>query len=343
MNQPKDSYIFSELSPQEAMWHMTYGYRISQAIYVAAKLGIADLLQDGSKHCDELETETNIPSHLLYRLLRALASVGVFAETESKCFQLTPRAACLQNNLPDSLRNLAIFKGELDYPAFGSLMYSMQTGKNAFEYLHGMDFNKYCQKNSNAGEIFDRAMTTLTAREIAAILEAYDFSVINKIVDVAGGQGNLLAHVLQKNPMMKGVLFEQPHLMEKAQQLLAKAGVLERCELKQGDIFKSIPAGGDAYLLKYIIHNWEDEPAISILKNCHQSMKQSDKLLIIEAVIPPENQPFKTKFLDLEMICSSGKESKKEKIKNILNKAGFELIKIIPTKLEISIIESKKK
>lgn len=345
MSQPNIPYIFSEFSPQQAVWHMLDGFRITQSIYVVAKLGVADLLQDGPKHCDDLATQTGIRSDLLYRLLRALASVGIFAETESRCFKLTPRAICLQSDTVDSLRNLAILKGDLIYPVFGQMLQSLQTGQSGFQLLHGMELYDYWQTNPEAAKILNEGITNISATENEIILGTYDFSSLGTIVDIAGGEGSLLAKILHKHPNMKGILFEQPHLIEIGKQLLTETGVIERCEFQGGNCFASVPEGGDAYLVKHVFQNWQDEQVIAVLQNCYKAMKDSAKLLVIEAVIPLGNTPFKQKFRDLSLFvfAPNGKERTEQEWKDVFKAGGFELTAIIPTELELSIIEGQKK
>lgn len=249
MNPENITFMFSEHSDREAMLQMIDGFRITQAIYVAAKLGIADLLEDGQKHCDELAAKTNIKSDNIYRLLRCLSSLGIFSETDDKCFQLTSRGAYLQSNVPHSLHTMALVKGELIYPLWNNLLHSIKTGETGSQYLYDMDFYEYCQEKSGVPKLFDEWMTAETEIEKEAIVEAYDFSSIKTIVDVGGGEGRLLAAILQKNPNLKGILLEMPHLIKAASNLLEQNGVRERCELKDTNILKSIPTGGDIFLL----------------------------------------------------------------------------------------------
>lgn len=341
MSQLKTTQDLTSLPPQTVLMQMATSNWISQAVYVAAKLGIADLLKEGAKHCDELASLTKTHARSLYRLLRALASLGVFAETESGYFTLTPLADYLRSDRPDSLRAMAIMNGEEHYKAWGELMQSVQTGESAFEHLYGMQIFQYYAQNPEPAQIFDRAMTSYSSIESAAVVENYDFSSIQTLVDVAGGHGNLLASILKANPSMKGMLFDRLSVIEGAKPLLEAAGVLDRCQLGSGDFFESVPTGGDAYILKHIVHDWGDEQAIAILKRCHEAMPENGKLLLVEQVIPPGNEPFVGKLLDLNMLvmCSGGCERTEAEYRTLLKKAGFKLTKIVPTHADVSVIE----
>ena len=341
MPQPETNQPNQAMPPQLAVLQMASGYWVSQSIYVAAKLGIADLLKDSPKSCDELATATGTNAPSLYRVLRALASLGIFAETQPNHFTLTPLAACLQSDLPGSVRAFVIMLGEEHYRAWGDLLHGVQTGGSPFENVYGMNLFEYLAQNPESAKIFDESMTNASAIESATIAASYDFSSIQTLVDVAGGEGLLIASILKSNPTLKGVLFEQPHVIERAKRFLEAEGVLERCQLAAGNFFESVPEGGDAYILKYIIHDWDDERAIAILKQCHKVMPANGKILVAEQVIPPGNQPFMGKFLDLHMLAvtSGGRERTEAEYRALFEKAGFKLTKIVPTQDEISLIE----
>ena len=341
MPQPETPQPNQAMPPQLAVLQMASGYWVSRSIYVAAKLGIADLLKDSPKSCDELATATGTNAPSLYRVLRALASLGVFAETELNHFTLTPLATCLQSNTPNSVRARVIMLGEEQYQAWGELKHSVQTGGSSFERIYGMNLFEYLAQNPESAKIFDESMTNLSVIQSAAIAASYDFSSIQTLVDVAGGQGLLIASILKSNPTLKGILFDQPHVIERAKPFLEAEGVLERCQLAAGNFFESVPEGGDAYILKYIIHDWDDERAIAILKQCHKVMPDNGKLLVAEKVIPPGNQPFMGKLFDLHMLAvnSGGRERTEAEYRALFEKAGFKLTRIVPTQDEMSIIE----
>lgn len=340
LSDPKPSTTQSPLSPIQ--W--VYAYWVSRCIYVVAKLGIADLLKDGSQHCDALAAATNTHSNSLYRVLRALAGMGIFAETQPRCFELTPLADCLQSNVPGSIRNMAILRGEEHYyKAWGNLMYSLQTGENAFEHLYGMDLFEYNERNSVGGEIFHQALAS-SKEAYASFLEAYDFASISKLVDIGGGTGSFLTAILQANPTMTGVLFELPEVIDQGKNLAETASVNERCQLIGGSFFEPIPEGGDAYLLKHVLHNWDDERAIAILKRCYQAMGEHGRVLVIDFVLPPKNEFSGTKFMDVNMLvmCPGGRERTEAEFRALFESAGFKLTNIIPTNSEVSIIEGVK-
>ena len=316
------------------------GYWISQAVYAAAKLGIANLLKDGPRTVDELAAASETRAPLLYRLLRALAGTGVFAETAPGTFVLTPTAELLRSDVAGSQRSLALMMGEEHYVVWGKLIDVLRHGGNAFEQLHGMPVFDYLARHPDKGRIFDEAMVGIHGRETAAVLEAYDFSVFNTLVDVGGGNGSQLAALLARHTALGGVLFDLPHVVQRAASMPAEAGLAGRCELRGGDFFRSVPEGGDAYLLRHIIHDWTDEQALVILENCARAMRPGAKLLLIEAVIPPGNEPFAAKFLDLTMmLIPGGRERTAGEYARLLDQAGFDLARIVPTTTEISVLE----
>ena len=341
MPQPETNQPNQAIPPQVALFQMASGYWVSRSLYVAAKLGIADLLKDSPKSCDELATATGTNAPSLYRVLRALASLGVFAETELNHFTLTPLAACLQSDVPGSVRAFVILLGEEQYRAWGDFLYGVQTGGSPFEHVYGMNIFEYYAQNPESAKIFDESLTNFSVLESATIAASYDFSAIQTLVDVAGGEGLLIASILKSNPTLKGVLFDQPHVIERAKRFLEAEGVLERCQLAAGSFFESVPEGGDAYILKHIILDWDDERAIGILKRCHKVMPDNAKVLVAEQVIPPGNQSFMGKFLDLHMLAvtSGGRERTEAEYRVLFEKAGFNLTRIVPTQREVSIIE----
>jgi hypothetical protein len=322
---------------------MISGSWVSQAIYAAAKLGIADRVQDLPKSAQTLAAETNSHAPSLYRLLRALASIGIFAEDDQGRFGLTPLAELLQTHVPGSLRGWAIMSGsDWRWQPWGQILQSVQTGEVAFAHVFGMGAFEYFTQHPTAAQIFDQGMTSVSSALVPAVVASYDFSGIHHLVDVAGGHGSLLAAILQANPNMKGTLFDLPHVIEGAHQHghLDQAGITDRCQWVAGNFFESVPSGGDAYLLKSIIHDWDDEQALIILKNCRQAMDNQGRLLLVEIVIPTGNQPSLGKFLDLEMlIMAGGRERTEHEYRALLAAAGFTLSRIVPTPSPIHVIE----
>ncbi|MCF4968132.1 methyltransferase [Nostoc sp. CMAA1605] len=320
-----------------------HAYWMSRCVYVVAKLGIADLLKDGAQHCDTLAKATDTHSDALYRILRALASVGIFAEIKPRYFALTPLADNLQTNHPESVRAMAILRGEEHYyKAWGDLMYSLQTGDSAFERLYGMDLFEYNDRDSTQGEIFDRAMAE-SEEENTLVLEAYDFSSINKLADIGGGKGLSLATILQAYPSITGILFDRPDVVERAKNSWDLA-LRNRCEFIGGSFFEEIPTAADAYILKHIIQDWDNERSLTILQRCHQAMKPQSRLLVIDFVIPPGNEFYGSKFIDVNMLvmCPGGRIRTEEEFHKLFQAAGFKITQIIPTQSEVSIIEAIK-
>lgn len=341
MSEPNLTQNPVEVPPPMAMLQMIYGTWVSQAIYVVAKLGIADLLKDGPKSSQELAETTGVDARSLYRILRALASFDVFKESEDGHFDLTPLSACLQTEVSGSMRYAAIMFGEdFHRQSWSNILQSVKTGKTAFGQVFGMDVFDYFTQNPEAGQIFDRAMTNLSGMLTVNIAAHYDFSSIRKIVDVAGGQGTLISHILKANPTMQGVLFDLPQTIERAKPFIEAQGVSDRCELVSGNFFESVPTGGDAYIMKHIIHDWDDEKAIAILKNCHQAMGENGKLLLVEIVIKPGNQTSLAKLSDLEMlVIAGGCERTEAEYRALFEASGFRLSNIFNTQSPMNIIE----
>jgi hypothetical protein len=320
---------------------MITGLRKTQLLYVVAKLGIADLLQEGAKSSDELAHAVGAHPRALYRVLRALAGLGVFAETPDGRFALTPLATLLQSGVPGSQRASAIWWGaRWQWQAYGDLLYSVQTNRSAFEHAHKMPFYTYMDQHADAAASFNAWMMSATAPDAAAIATAYDFSRIATLIDIGGGQGMLLTTLLHAYPQMRGVLFDLPTVVEGAREAIASAGLAQRCTLAAGDFFTEVPRGGDAYTLKQVIHNWDDARAIVLLTNCRQAMALEAGLLLIERIIGPEHGP-SSALLDITMFVNTGAGGRTEaEYRALLTAAGFTLTTIVPTPSGLSIIEA---
>lgn len=329
--------------PPITMLQMISGFWLSRAIYIAAKLGIADLVKDQPKSAAELAAATDTHAPSLYRVLRALASVGIFAEVENGLFQSTPLAATLQSDITGSLRFIAMTElGEEHYPAWEHVLHSVKTGEIAFNHRFGMPVWEFFAKNPDNAQIFNNAMTHLTASVNFAILASYNFSSFRKLVDVAGGHGGLIVGILKAYPAMRGVLFDLPHVIEFAKHRIEEEGLSDRCQLVAGDVFESVPEGGDAYLLKWILHDWNDEQSIAILKNCHRAISTDGKLLLIESVIASGNEPSFGKFMDLNMlVMTGGRERTENEYRELLGAGGFELTRVVPTLSPFCVIEAR--
>ncbi len=330
------------LPPSARLMTLMAGSWISQAVYVAAKLGIADLLADGPRSSADLACATKAHADALHRILRALASVGIFAEAEDGRFALTPMAESLRSRAPGSLRALAVIRcEEWSWRAWGQLLHSARTGECAFEHVHGMQLFEYLARYPDAGRAFDAAMSSYSAMDDRAIAGAYDFRR-GTIVDVGGGQGSLLAAILRQNSEAHGVLFDLPHVVERAAALIGEAGLSDRCRGVAGDFFDHVPAGGDLYLMKMVIHDWDDERALAILTNCRRAMTANSRRLLLENIVLPGNGPAFSKLLDLQMmvLTPGGKERTAAEYQTLLARASFKVSGIRPTECLLSIIEA---
>jgi precorrin-6B methylase 2 len=324
-----------------ALLDLVNGFRVSQAIHVAATLGIADLLKNGARSSDDLAEATGTHAGSLYRLLRALASIGVFREDADQRFALTPFSDCLQSDAPEPVGQWAVYIGQPEYwQAWGHLLDSVRTGEHAFRHAHGMNTWEYYARNPEAGAAFDRAMTSRSRRQANVVLKACDFGRFACVVDVGGGHGALLAEILAKHQAIRAVLFDQPHVVAGAEQLLRAFGVADRCQVVGGDFFEAVPSGGDAYVLKFILHDWEDEQATAILQTCRRAIAPTGRLLVIESEISPPNEGATDKFLDLTMLVhTGGRERTREEWVALFATAGFRLVSATPTEAQVSIIE----
>ena len=262
----------TEPTPHDLMARMITGSWLSQMVYVAAKLGLADRLIEGPRSVEELAGATGTHARSLYRLLRALASVGVFSEGGDGRFGLTPLAETLRSDRPESRWAMAVMMGEEHYRAWGDLLESVRTGETAFDRIYGQPIFAYVGERPEQAGIFDAAMTSIHGPETRAMLDAYDLSGIGVLADVGGGNGSNLVGILQRHPKLQGILFDLPHVVERAEANLKSAGVSGRCKTVPGDFFASVPVEADAYFLRHIIHDWDDERSILILKNIGRSM-----------------------------------------------------------------------
>ncbi len=321
---------------------MLCGYWTAQAIHVAAQLDVATHLAAGALTAEELATRVGAHAPTLYRVLRALASVGLFAEDATGRFSLTELGEYLRDDVPHSQRAVALMMGNEHYRAWGELLHSVRTGECAFEHVYGQNIFTYMQSHAETAQIFDRAMVGIHGRETAVMLAAYDFSALGTLVDVGGGNGSLLIEAVRQNPRLRGVLFDQHDTIARAQANVVDSGVADRLQCVAGDFFRAVPSGGDAYLLRHIIHDWDEPRCQLILGNCRAAMNRDGRLLVIEAVIPPGNEPHWGKFLDLNMlVVPGGKERTEAEYRALLGSAGFELSRVVPTQGDVAVIEAR--
>jgi hypothetical protein len=328
--------------PLATLMNLVSGFQVSQAISVVANLGIADLLGDGQRDADELAATAGAHPRSLYRLLRALAGVGLFSEDADGRFALTPLGDCLRSDATGSVAPLAIFFGQPDYwQAWGGLSHSVQTGEYAFRHVHGTSPWEYRLRHAEAGAAFDWAMTGRSRAEADAALDAFDFGRFDTVVDVGGGQGAFLAALLARHQRTRGVLFDQAHVVARAQPLLQAAGVADRCRVEGGSVFESIPHGGDAYLLKSVLHDWEDEDALAILRMCRAVIGADRPLLVIDWVISEGHEGAVAKLLDLALLVSPGGTVRTpDEWATLFATAGFRLANIYPTRAGEYVIEA---
>jgi len=334
--------VLSSLPPPMQMFLLSEGTTIFTAVTLAAELGIADLLANGPRGSDEMARATSTHPGSLYRLLRLLSVFGVFSEVEPHRFEQTPLSELLRSGTPGSMRAWMRMVGLPAWgPMFAEAMHSIKTGEPSFKRSAGVEFFDYVTAHPREGAIFNEAMTAFGQGVVVAVVQAYDFGSTRRLVDVGGGHGSLIASVLQAHPHLNGTLFDLPHVVEGARSALSAAAVADRCEIAGGDFFESIPTGGDAYVLKWIIHDWDRDRAVAILRNCRRAMDQAGRLLLIETVIPGPDEPHPGKIMDFIMLLGLGGQERTElQYADLLREAGFNLSKVVPTASPMSVIEA---
>jgi hypothetical protein len=319
------------------------GYQVTQAIHVAATLGIADLLRDGPRTSAELAARTDAHAPSLHRILRALAAVGVLHEEDDGRFALTDVGDCLRCDAPEPVGGWAAYVGlPSHFTAWANLLHTVRTGENAFGSVHGSSVWEYRARHPEDGVIFDRAMTDITQRANRHLLDAYDFGGFGVVVDVGGGHGALLAALLAEHPQMRGVVFDQPHVVAGAPAVLEAAGVADRCEVVGGSFFDAVPAGADAYVLKAILHDWDDEDAVRILSSCRDAIAPDGALLVVERELGPPNENPDAKLSDLNMMIGpGGRERTRDEFADLLAEGGFALQRTVPTAIGLCVFEAR--
>jgi SAM-dependent methyltransferase len=327
-------------TPGEGLIRLFRGFWVSQAIYVAAELGIADLLADGPRTADDLAAVAGAHAPSLYRVLRLLASEGVFAEAEDGRFELTPMAAALRRDAGPARLQVLFLGREASWRAAGSLMHTVRTGEPAFERVHGVDFFEYYRRHPDEWALFDRLMVANTAPVARAIAAGYDFSSVGTVVDVGGGLGALAIGLLTTHPHLRGVVFDQPAVAAGAGEAIAAAGLADRCRAVGGDFFAAVPEGGDAYVVKFILHDWDDERSLAILRACRRAMRPDGRLLVVELLVPPGNAPSFAKTQDVNMLINlGGRERTEAEYRALYAASGFDLTRTIPVQGELHIVE----
>jgi hypothetical protein len=281
-------------------------------------------------------SDVHAPS--LYRVMRALACLGIFSETNNRRFELTPMAVCLKS---DALRPIALMMhSDWHDKAWDNLLESVKTGEKAFDKVHGMPVFEWFKKNPQAAQIYNEANAIKAITSHRAIIDAYDFSGISSLTDIGGGNGTLMVEILKANPLLSGIVADLPSVIMTAKEYIHNQGFESRCKILECDIFNLIPAGSDAYLMSHILHDWNDEECLTILRNCHKAMNPESKLLVVEALIPGGNEFSIAKLLDIEVfVMGGGRERTEYEFRDLFESTGFELSKIVPTDESVSIIE----
>jgi hypothetical protein len=323
-------------------------YPTAQVIHVAAQLRLADLLAAGPRRIEEVADATGTHAPSLARLLRMLAALGVVAQEADGRVSLTPFGAPLRAGVPGSVRDHVLFRaGEWFWRSWGSLLHSIRTGQPAFDHVFGMSNFDYWERHSDAGAIHDAFFTAMAQSTTAPLVAAYDFARFGTVADIGGSQGPLLAAILAANPGVRGILFDLPHVVDGARPVLAAAGVEDRCTVVGGDFFTSAPPGADAYILKYIIHDWDDERAVAILRRCRAAIAPEATLLLIEQVLPERWEagasavPAARSDLVMLVLAPGGRERTESDFRRLLAESGFDLRRVIPTQSPFSILEGR--
>lgn len=317
--------------------------RVTQSIYVVTLLSIPDIIGDSLMSIDELARKTDTSSDALYRVMRLLVSYDIFVEKEERCFKNNETSLYLTKTHPDSFRDSVIYRMELGSKAWDDLLYSVQTGKPAFDKKFGMPFFQYVLENPDKSELFNRAMNAQYRKNFKTILENYDLSFCKNLVDIGGGNGGFLAEFLKKYPEATAVLFDLPSAINEFDHSAYAEDIMSRLTLRAGNFFESVPEGGDAYVLKNILHDWNDEEVVKILRNIAERMKpQHSRLLIIETILPENDCKNPVPLLaDLQMlVLFGGRERTRQEYVNILNKTGYNLDKVYDLSGGFNLIEA---
>lgn len=323
------------------LFQLASAYWVSQAIYAAAKLNVADALKSGPKSVEEIARATNTDLDSVGRLMRALCVVGVFRTDTAGNFEITALGRPLQSHVPGSLRAMIISLGEVHYTAWAHLVQSVKSGAAAFPRAFGSRMFEYLGQEREAGDAFNLAMSDYSALSSCALLLSYDFSEVGTIMDVGGGHGKLLTKILRMYPGLSGILFDMPPVIEDARVRLMKEPCQERCLLVSGSFLESIPAGADAYLMSSVIHDWDDKHAVQILSNCRRSMKRDARLILIEIVLPAGEEVSFGNLLDLNMlVMNGGRERTEWQFRELFDAAGFKMARIVPTLSALSVLEA---
>jgi len=332
----------SPVHPVQQVLQLSMGYMLSSALHVAVRLGIADHLVGGPRDVGDLARELGVNEDALYRVLRALAGSGVFHENADRQFGLTPSAEVLRSDAYGSVRNLALWLSDpFHFRVYADADHSLATGRPALDKTMGLPLYDHLAGDQERSGVFNDAMTNFSAIAMPMVLMAYDFSGIEVLVDVAGGHGEVLTSILAGYPEMRGVLMDVEHVIAGARERIARIGMSDRCQAVVGDLFGELPRG-DAYVLKHIVHGWDDEQAVTLLRNIRKAMGETrGKVILLEALVLPANQPDLAKTIDLEMLMlAGGRERTVRQYRDLFERAGFTLSRLAPT-MPLAVIEAQ--
>jgi len=331
--------------PGDVLMQLATGYMASAALYAATKLGIPDILKSGAKPAQEIARACGANEDAVYRVMRALASAGVFTENAPRTFALTAEGELLLSDRADSLRPMVLWlDNKMHFDTYPELPYAMKTGNTVTEKVYGESCFGYFEKNHEESRVFNDAMTGFSRMFTPAVLDAYDFSWLNgkTLVDIGGGHGFVLTSILKKYPEIRGVVSDLEHVVTGASEMIRNAGVESRCTTHCSDFFASVPPA-DAYIMKHIIHDWDDEKATTILRNCARAGRGKTRVILMESVVAPGNEPHFAKWLDLEMLLlPGGKERTEVEFAKLFEGAGFKLTRVVPTKGALFVVEAEK-
>jgi hypothetical protein len=335
--------VTPEIAAAQHIMRLGTGYIVSTALQTAVRLRISDKIAAGQSTVAALARDTGVNEDVLYRVLRLLASVGVFEEKQSREFANNLASSMVRSGVPGSLFDMALWISDpVHLRVYADADYSVETGRPAIEKTFGVPVFEYFPKHPEVSEIFNNAMTSFSAAVVPAVVAAYDFGGIGTLVDVAGGHGGVLTAVLQQYPSIRGVLFDLDHVIAGAVPRIQQLGLADRCRTVSGDFFASVPEGADAYIMKHIIHDWDDDHAVTILKNIRKAMNPGGRVILLESVIRPGNEPDFGKVIDLEMLLlPGGRERTEAEFRALFARAGFEVTRIVPNGSPLSVIEAR--
>jgi hypothetical protein len=331
-------------SAAESVMQMVLGYMPAVCLNIAARLRIADELEQGPQSAADLAQRVEADEDALYRVMRALTTVGVFQELDGRKFAQTPASDLLRSGHPQSMRDIVAFMADpLHFRCYSNLMHSVKTGETTAAPTVGVPLFEWFQTHPEESEVFNAAMVSFTRMFLPAVLESFDFSGIHTLADIGGGHGSVLAGILQKYPHMSGILYDLDHVVEGAAPLLKSMGVADRCQVVGGDFFRSVPSGADAYIMKNIIHDWDDARSIRILTNIREALggRAGGRVLLLEIALTGRNQPNLGNWADIEMLAlPGGRERTEDEFRELFRKAGFRLSRVVPTQGPQSVIEA---